>query len=175
MLNLHMFWGPLWSWSYGSWIYNYLCNQCLSPLKLWVWTPLKRVVLNTTLCGKVCKKFTTGRWFFPAFPVSFTNKTDRHDITEILLKVALNPLNQTKPNVLYFSVFRLVNYYCFFWLFPQIIKTKFHKLVLHTKLEVYSTFLFYFDFVQTQKNICPCPWSMMSRSWDIHSQQTYVH
>jgi len=27
---------PLFSWSYGSWIYNYLCNQCLSPLKLWV-------------------------------------------------------------------------------------------------------------------------------------------
>jgi hypothetical protein len=25
--------------SYGSWIYNYLCNQCLSPLKLWVKTP----------------------------------------------------------------------------------------------------------------------------------------
>jgi hypothetical protein len=22
------------SWSYGSWIYNYLCNQCLSPLNL---------------------------------------------------------------------------------------------------------------------------------------------
>jgi hypothetical protein len=30
---------PLWSWLYGSWIYNYLCNQCLSPLKLWVRTP----------------------------------------------------------------------------------------------------------------------------------------
>jgi hypothetical protein len=27
-------------------------------------------------------------------PVSFTNKTDRHDITEILLKVALNTINQ---------------------------------------------------------------------------------
>jgi len=27
------------SWSYGSWIYNYLCNQCLSPLMLWVRTP----------------------------------------------------------------------------------------------------------------------------------------
>ena len=26
------------SWSYGSWIYNYLCNQCLSPLMLWVRT-----------------------------------------------------------------------------------------------------------------------------------------
>jgi len=26
--------GPSWSWSYDSWIYNYLCNQCLSPLKI---------------------------------------------------------------------------------------------------------------------------------------------
>jgi hypothetical protein len=26
--------GPLWSGSYGSWIYNYLCNQCISPLTL---------------------------------------------------------------------------------------------------------------------------------------------
>ena len=24
--------GLSWLWSYGSWIYNYLCNQCLSPL-----------------------------------------------------------------------------------------------------------------------------------------------
>jgi hypothetical protein len=32
-------------------------------------------------------------------PVSSTNKTDRHDIAEILLKVALNTINQfkTKP------------------------------------------------------------------------------
>ena len=26
--------GSSWSSSYGSWIYNYLCNQCLSPLNL---------------------------------------------------------------------------------------------------------------------------------------------
>jgi len=32
-------WLPSWSWSHGSWIYNYLCNQYLSPLK-WVWIPL---------------------------------------------------------------------------------------------------------------------------------------
>jgi len=25
--------GHLWPWSYGSWIYNYMCNQCLSPPK----------------------------------------------------------------------------------------------------------------------------------------------
>jgi len=30
---------PQRSWLYGSWIYNYLCNQCLSPLMLWVQTP----------------------------------------------------------------------------------------------------------------------------------------
>ena len=24
--------GPWWSWSHSSWIYNYQCNQCLSPL-----------------------------------------------------------------------------------------------------------------------------------------------
>ena len=30
--------------------------------------------------------------FFPGTPVSSTNKTDRHEITEILLKVALNTI-----------------------------------------------------------------------------------
>jgi hypothetical protein len=29
-------------------------------------------------------------------PVSSTNKTDRHDIAEILLKVALNTINQNQ-------------------------------------------------------------------------------
>jgi hypothetical protein len=33
-----------------------------------------------------------GWWFSPRTPVSYTNKTDRHDITEILLKVALNTI-----------------------------------------------------------------------------------
>jgi hypothetical protein len=37
----------------------------------------------------------TGQWFSPGTPVSYTNKTDRHDITEILLKVALNTIKQT--------------------------------------------------------------------------------
>jgi len=30
----------VWSWSYCSWIYNYMCNQCLLPLQLWVLIPL---------------------------------------------------------------------------------------------------------------------------------------
>jgi len=28
--------GQSWPWSYDSWIYNYLCNQWLAPLMLWV-------------------------------------------------------------------------------------------------------------------------------------------
>jgi hypothetical protein len=40
----------------------------------------------------------TGWWFSPDTPVSFTNKTDRHDIAEILLKVDLITINQTKPS-----------------------------------------------------------------------------
>jgi hypothetical protein len=80
-------------WSYGSWISNYLCNRCLSPLTLRVRTPLKLGVLDTTLCDKVCQWLATGRWFSPGTPVSSTNKTDCHDIIEILLKVALNAIN----------------------------------------------------------------------------------
>jgi len=36
-----------------------------------------------------------GRWFSPCTPVSSTNKIDRHDITKILLKVALNTTTLT--------------------------------------------------------------------------------
>ena len=38
----------------------------------------------------------TGRWFSLGLPVSSTNKTYHHDITEILLKVALNTSKQPK-------------------------------------------------------------------------------
>ena len=57
--------GPSWSWSYGSWIYNYLWNQCLSPLKLWVRIPPSRGVLDTTLCDKVGQWLAAGRLFSP--------------------------------------------------------------------------------------------------------------
>ena len=48
---------------------------------------------HTTLCDKVCQVLVTGWWFSPCTLVSSTNKTDHHDITEILLKVALNTIN----------------------------------------------------------------------------------
>jgi hypothetical protein len=39
-----------------------------------------------------------GAWFSPGTPASSTTKTGRHDIAEILLKVALNTKNQIKSN-----------------------------------------------------------------------------
>jgi hypothetical protein len=54
---------PWWPWLYGSWIYNYLCNQCLSPLLLWVQISIR--VRCTTLCVKVCQWLATGLWFSP--------------------------------------------------------------------------------------------------------------
>jgi hypothetical protein len=52
-----------------------------------------RGVLDTILCGKVGQCFATGMWFSPGTRVSSTNKTDHHDITEILLKVALDTIH----------------------------------------------------------------------------------
>ena len=62
----------LWSWSYGNWITS-TCTYEISLVttNLWVQIPL------------------TVRWS-AGTPVSSTNKTDCHDITVILLKVALN-------------------------------------------------------------------------------------
>ena len=75
-----------WSWSYGSWIYNYLCNQFLSPLKLWVRNSARQGVLDTTLCDKVCHWLAAGRWFSPGTPVSSIDKTECHDITNYCWK-----------------------------------------------------------------------------------------
>jgi hypothetical protein len=49
-------------------------------------------------------------------PVSSTNKTDHHDITEILLKVALNTINQTIKDNSYLALF-----------FTELVKTKITK------------------------------------------------
>jgi hypothetical protein len=43
---------------------------------------------------KVYQLLANGWWFFPGTPVSSTTKTGRHEIAEILLKVALNTKNK---------------------------------------------------------------------------------
>ena len=75
------------------------CNQCLTPPMLWVRIPLiaRCPRYNIILCDKVCQWLATGQWFSLDTPVSSTNKTDHHDITEILVKVALNTIT-VNPN-----------------------------------------------------------------------------
>ena len=65
---------------------------------LWARLPLR--ARSTPLCDKVCQWLAAGQWFSPGPPVSSTNKTDRHDITEILLKVALNTIKPTNQSFL---------------------------------------------------------------------------
>ena len=88
--------GPSWPWSYDSWIYNSLCIRYLSPLMLWVRLPLR--ASSTTLCDKFCRWLAAGWWLSPGTRSS-TNKTDCHDITDILLKVALNTIKQTSKHI----------------------------------------------------------------------------
>jgi hypothetical protein len=40
-----------------------------------------------------------GQWFSLGTPISSTNKTDLHDITEMLLKVVLNTITLTLTQV----------------------------------------------------------------------------
>ena len=59
--------GPSWLWSYGSWIYNFPCNQCQSPLKLWVQTPfMVRCTCYNIIWYEDCQWLVTGQWFSPS-------------------------------------------------------------------------------------------------------------
>ena len=53
--------------------------------------------------------FATGWWFSPGPPVSSSNQTDRHYINEILLKVALNTINQKIQPIRPFHPTRCLN------------------------------------------------------------------
>ena len=59
---------------------------------------------------KVYQLLAHGRWFSPGTLSSSTTKTGRHDIAEILLKVALNTINQCKSIICYFFFITAVKY-----------------------------------------------------------------
>ena len=65
--------------AYHYWSFEFKLRSC-------------RGVFDTALCDKVCQWLTAGQWFFHGTPVSSTNKTNLHVISEILLKVALNTM-----------------------------------------------------------------------------------
>jgi hypothetical protein len=57
----------------------------------------------------------TGWWFSLGTPVSSTNKTDCHNITAILLKMALNTITQTLFVKINFKKAILLECYKFFF------------------------------------------------------------
>ena len=77
-----------------SWVVGLLNSSCKTITNTtWVRTRLcklqKGCTRLATASDKVFQLLAHGRWFSPGTPVSFTTKTGRHDIAEILWKVAL--------------------------------------------------------------------------------------
>ena len=72
--------------------------------------PVHGKVYSTTLCDEICQWLVAGWCFSPGTPVSSHNKTDSHDIAEILLKMALNTITLTLMKIKSKStMFKVVN------------------------------------------------------------------
>ena len=83
-----------------SWVVG-LPNNSYKPITNTAWCrapPCKLQKMCTRLAtasDKVYQLLAHGWWFSPGTQTSSTTKTSRHDIAEILLKVALNTINQS--------------------------------------------------------------------------------
>ena len=53
-----------------------------------------RGVLDTTLCDQVCQRLAKGQWFYP---VSSTNKTDRHNMPETMFESGVKHYHKLPP------------------------------------------------------------------------------
>jgi hypothetical protein len=78
-----------------------LPNNSYKPITNTAWAcKLQKECTRLAAAGdKVYQLLAHGRWFSPDTPVSSTTKTGRHDIAEILLKVALNTISQIKSKL----------------------------------------------------------------------------
>ena len=86
----------LWKWraQVAQWIrwLDYLTTHTsLSPIRRGF---VLSFVNYKKRCSRVYQLLAHGWWFYPGTPASSITKTGPHDIAEILLKVALNTINQ---------------------------------------------------------------------------------
>ena len=115
----------------------YVCIIC-NEWNLWVRISLR--ARCATLCNKVC--YCAGRWFSPGTPVSSTNKTDRHDVTENIVESGVNHQKNLNPNT-------FIYYYCIFWWSIHIVdqnpkythKSVLNLIVLNTNIIIEECFL----------------------------------
>jgi hypothetical protein len=149
----------------GSWNYNYLCNQCLSPLTLRVWFPLRWGLLYTMLCDNVLS-VTCGRSVvFPGYSgfLHQSNWPPRYS-WNIVESVVKNPeilnlqLVWLKPRIItcvwesaYFTNNNKLVGFMTFWL--RLVKFLYYK-------NLWALFIFYFYLVftcsPTYKNVHTC-------------------
>jgi hypothetical protein len=113
----------------------------------------------------------TGRWFSPGTPVSSSNKTDSHNKTEILLKVALNTIYQ--PYCLWIRNL----YFKFVLVVYEWKKIKIFSFLLNEELRLQATTqLYLFQITQIKLNIygtnCDpigdlSEWLLLNATWTI--------
>ena len=78
-----------------------LANNSYKPITNTAWVrarlcKLQKVCTRLAVASdQVYQWLAHGQWFSPATAASFNTKTGRHDIAEILLKVALSTLSQS--------------------------------------------------------------------------------
>ena len=63
----------------------------------------------TATSDKVYKLLAHGRWLSPGTPASSTTKTGRHDIAEILLKVALSTKKSINQSFSFYATFNNIS------------------------------------------------------------------
>jgi hypothetical protein len=111
----------------------FLASNCLKWGKRYATTIFRFFLLCLNVCiNKVCQWLATGQWFSLGTPVSSINKTDRHDVTEILLKVALNTktLTLNKANCIFF----IYSFNSIAYLFPHFRQLDARKIGLRKPL-----------------------------------------
>ena len=76
-----------------SMIFLFTFWHCSNSVIFFLFIILLLKVLHAIPYDIVCQWPSTGGWFSQRSPVSCTNKTNRHDITEILLNLTLHLMN----------------------------------------------------------------------------------
>ena len=126
---MQILWGSLCSWSCGNWIYNYLCNQCLPPLKWWVRIPLMKRCTSYNFMRSSLSATCDRSMVFSYTPVPLLIKTDRNDISEILLKVTFNNI-----------ILNLTLFFLMLCIWKLCIQCGFPNIKLHLYMQYYYSY-----------------------------------